>query len=131
MRVIINFIWLSFFLLVGGQHLYAETQANTICDSSSYNFVKKEQVKVKTADLGNVLIEEADVDLDEEFHSGDDLNKGGSNKVSAVKNSLLDSWYLSFANTLIYKDYSKQIEIFALNCGDSNPIYLIIGVLRI
>jgi hypothetical protein len=131
MRVIINFIWLSFFLLVGGQHLYAETQANTICDSSSYNFVKKEQVKVKTADLGNVLIEEADVDLDEEFHSGDDLNKGSSNKITAVKNSLLDSWYLSFANTLIYKDYSKQIEIFALNCGDSNPIYLIIGVLRI
>lgn len=131
MRVIINFIWLSFFLLVGGQHLYAETKADTICDSSSYNFVKKEQVKVKTAEPGSVLIEEADADLDEEFHSGDDLNKGGSNKVSAVKNSLLDSWYLSFANTLIYKDYSKQIEIFALNCGDSNPIYLRIGVLRI
>jgi hypothetical protein len=131
MRVIVNFICLCFFLLGGGQYLHANTQSNTICDSPSWNFVKKQQVKLRTAEPGSVLIEDADVDLDEEFHRGDDLNNGGGNKFFAVKHSLLDSWYLTFSSKFVFKDYSKQFEVFTPNCGYSNPIYLRIGVLRI
>lgn len=131
MRTIVNFICLCIFLLGGGQHLHADMHVNVICNSPSWDFVKKQQVKLKTAELGNVIIEDADADLDDESQRSDDLSKGGSNKIFAVKNSLLDNWYLPFSNTYIYKDYSKQIEIFALNCGDSKPIYLRIGVLRI
>lgn len=71
------------------------------------------------------------MDLDEEFHSSDDLNNGRANKIIAVKHSLIDSWYLTFSSTFTFKDCSKQIEFFAPNFGDSNPIYLRIGVLRI
>ena len=131
MRAIVNIICLYFILLGCGQHLHADTRLGIICDTPSWNFVKKQHVKVKTAEPGNVLIEEADADLDEEFHRGDNLNRGGGNKIFAVKHSLLEGWYLTFSSTFIFKDYSKQIEIFALNCGDSNPIYLRIGVLRI
>src|SRR5436190_14422678 len=75
MRVIVNFICLCIFLLGGGQHLHADTHPSGICDSPSWNFVKKQQVKVRTAEPGSVLIEDADADLDEEFHRSDDLNK--------------------------------------------------------
>ncbi|PVX47398.1 hypothetical protein C8C85_3339 [Flavobacterium sp. 103] len=131
MRVIINFICLCIFLLGGGQHLHADTHPIAICDSPSWDFVKKQQVKLRTAEPGSVLIEDADVDLDEEFHRSDDLKNGGANKILAAKHSLLDSWYLTFSNEFIFKDYSKQFENFASNCAHSNPIYLRIGVLRI
>jgi hypothetical protein len=131
MRAIVNFICLCIFLLGGGQHLHAETHSIGISDSPSWDFVKKQHVKLRTAEPGSVLIEDADVDLDEEFHRSDDLNKGNANKIFAVKHSLLDGLYLTFSNEFIYKDYSKQIENFTPNCGHSNPIYLEIGVLRI
>ena len=131
MRVIVNFICLCIFLLGGGQYLHADTQSNAICNSPSWDFIKKQQVKVKTAEPGTVLIEEADVDLDEEFHSSDDLNKTSSNKILSVNHSLLDSWYLTFSSTFIFKDCSKNNIIFAANCDYSNPIYLRIGILRI
>ncbi|WP_255557962.1 hypothetical protein [Flavobacterium taihuense] len=131
MRVIINFICLCVFLLGGGQYLHAAAHPGTISDSPSWNFVKKQHVKLRTAEPGSVLIEDADVDLDEEFHRSDDLKNGGANKTLAVKHSLLDHWYLTFSSTFIFKDYSKLLEIFTPNCGYSNPIYLRIGVLRI
>lgn len=131
MRVIINFICLCLFLLGGGQHLHADTRPGGICDSPSWDFVKKQQVKVRTADPGSVLIEDADTDLDEEFHSSDNLNKGGTNKILVVKHTLSDGWYFLFTNEFLFKDNSKKIENFTPNCGDSNPIYLRIGVLRI
>ncbi|PZX94526.1 hypothetical protein DOS84_02930 [Flavobacterium aquariorum] len=131
MRVIINFICLCILLLGGGQHLHADTHPNGICDSPSWDFVKKQHVKLRTAEPGSVLIEDADTDLDEEFHSSDNLNKSGANKTVTVKHNLLDGWYLTFSNEFIFKDYSKQFENFAPNCAHSNPIYLRIGVLRI
>jgi hypothetical protein len=131
MRVILNFIGLCIFLLGGGQYLHADTHSSAMCDSSSWNFVKKQQIKVRTAEPGSVLIEDADTDLEEEFHRGDDLNKDDANKFFTLKHGLLDGLYLTFSNEFIYKDYSKQFENFAPNCGHSNPIYLRIGVLRI
>jgi hypothetical protein len=131
MRTIVNFICLCIFLLGGGQHLHAEIPSIGISDSPSWNFVKKQQVKLRTAEPSSVLIEDADVDLEEEFHSSDNLNKGNANRIAVVKNSLLDDWYLTFSSTYIFKDYSKQFENFAPNCAHSNPIYLRIGVLRI
>jgi hypothetical protein len=131
MRVIVNFICLCIFLLGGGQLLHADTHPIGICDSPSWDFVKKQQVKVRTADPGSILIEDADVDSDEEFHRGDDLNKTNANKILAVKHTLLDGWYLTFSDEFIFKDYSKQFEDFAPAYGQSNPIYLRIGVLRI
>lgn len=131
MKMILNFIGLCFFLLVGGQHLHADTHSITFSDFPSFNFVKKEQIKVKTAEPGSVLIEEVGVDLDEEFHSSDNLKKSDANKFLAVKNSLWGNRYLAQSNTLIFKDYSKNNKIFTANCGYSEPIYLRIGILRI
>jgi hypothetical protein len=131
MRGIIFYIYLGFLLMVGGQQLHADTHPGSICDSLSWNFLKKQQVKLTTADHGSVLIEEADVDLDEEFHSSDNLKNGSGNKFLAEKNSLLDDWYLTFSNQSVLKFYSKGFKICTHSCGQSNPIYITQKVLRI
>lgn len=131
MRAIINTIWICFFLLVGGQDLHADTSACAINDFSSFTFFKNEQVKLKKAEPCSFLIEELSVDLDEEFHSSDDLKADNSNKFIVTKNGLLDNWFLTISNTLLLKVSTKQFESLIPNCGYSNPIYLRIGVLRI
>ncbi|MBF4471255.1 hypothetical protein [Flavobacterium sp. HJJ] len=119
-------MYLFFLLLGGGQYIHAETAPKIIeNESPSFDLVKKHQVKVKKAEAGSVLIEEADVDLDEELHSADNSVK----ELTAGK-SLLANWYLTFSSQA-YKDNSKQFNFFAPYYGHDNPIYLEIGVLRI
>ncbi|WP_147298190.1 hypothetical protein [Flavobacterium aquicola] len=120
-------MYLFFLLLGGGQYLHAETSPKMIIsESPSFDLVKKHQVKVKKAEAGSVLIEEADADLDEELHSADNSIKD----LTAGK-SLLANWYLTFSRQVHYKDNSKQFNFFAPYYGHDNPIYLEIGVFRI
>lgn len=129
--VTLYFIYLFFLLLGGGQYLHAETSPKLIIsESHSFDLVKKHHVKVKKAEAGNILIEEADTDLDEELQSGNNLNKGNFNK-ALVSNNLLANWYLTFSSQLHYKDNSKQFNFFESYYGHDNPIYLEIGVFRI
>lgn len=130
--VTLYFMYLFFLLLGGGQYLHAETSPKLIIsESPSFDLVKKHQVKVRKAESGSVLIEEADTDLDEELHSGNDLNKGTFNKGLVANKFLLANMYLTFSSQLHYKDNSKQFNFFAPYYGHDNPIYLEIGVFRI
>ena len=130
--VTLYFMYLFFLLLGGGQYLHAETSPKLIIsESPSFDLVKKHQVKVRKAESGSVLIEEADADLDEELHSSDDLNKANFNKGLVANKSLLANMYLTFSSQLHYKDNSKQFNFFAPYYGHDNPIYLEIGVFRI
>jgi hypothetical protein len=125
------FMYLFFLLLGGGQYLHAEIAPKLIVsESSSFNLVKKHHVKVKKAEAGSVLIEEADTDLDEEQHS-DNLNKGNFNKALAANKNVLANLYLTSSGQIQYKDNSKQFNFFAPYYGHDNPIYLEIGVFRI
>lgn len=132
MKGAIVYICYLFFLLGGVQYMHAGTTPKIfISESPSFNLVKKHQVKVKKAEAGSVLIEEADTDLEDELHSSDDFNKSDFNKVLVSDRKLTANWYLAFSSQLLYKDYSKKINFFATFYGHSNPIYLEIGVLKI
>jgi hypothetical protein len=125
-------MYLFFLLLGGGQYLHADVSHKLIIsETPSFDIVKNHLVKVRKAEAGNVLIEEADTDLDEELHSGDDLNKGTFNKELIANKYLLANWYLTFSSQVHYKDNSKQFNFFAPYYGHDNPIYIEIGVLRI
>lgn len=130
-RVIINFMYLWILLIGGSQLIHAYILPKNLVESPSWDFVKKHQIKYKTLDSNSVLIEEADVDLDEEFHSGDNLNDGNTNNFAVSNHKLLDNWYFTFINDFIFKDNTKQIKISTTPCGYTNPIYLTIGVFRI
>jgi len=129
MKAIINLVSIYFLLLGGGQYLHASMQKDY--GKAAHNFEKKHTVRLINQDSGSSIIEDADVDLDEEFHTGDTLNNLNSNKFLTGKQTLLDSWYLAFSHHFILDDYSKRIKIFTPFSGYSNPIYIRQQVLRI
>jgi glutamine amidotransferase-like uncharacterized protein len=131
MKTNIFYIFLSFFLLGGGSYLHAETLPNHIGYSFSNNLVKKEQVKHKNSNRKSVVIEEADIDLDEEFHSIDEFKVGDTTKLLAQKQSFLDGFYLNLTNKLLLNSNSKCTKTFEPFCGQSNRIYITQSVLRI
>lgn len=131
MKAINYYIYLSFLLLCGVNHLYADTHHSPASFTFNQNLEKEQQVKHTNSNHGSLIIESADVDLDEEFHTSDEHDNFGSNKLLAVNHSLVDSWYLAFSDTFVFKDCSQNNKIFSPNCGYSEPIYLRIGVLRI
>ncbi len=127
MRAIVNLMSLCFLLLCGGQHLYANTHKGPI--TASHTLEKKHSVKVSNQDSGNSIIEDAD--LDDEFHSSDDLQDGNTGKFLAAKQNVLGNWYLQFSSALIFKVSKKHNTVIASPFSYSNPIYLRLGVLRI
>jgi hypothetical protein len=131
MRVAIFFVYLCIHLLGGGNCLHANTLHSSICDSLTPNLAKNQQVKFTNINQGSIVIEYADLDLDEEYSSGNDIKDGIANDFFAEKTSLLDNWYLPFSQWFISNYFYKSFKIFMPFCGNSSPIYIINRVLRI
>lgn len=125
-RLIVFLVFLNFLLLGGGQGLNAGTHQN----SPVHNYGHKHHIKYTNQEQGNSIIEEADLDLDEEFF-GDDASKNNVvNKYFAAKNNLFDNWFLIFEDQIIL-NYHSHFKFFVPFCGKSNPIYITQRVLRI
>lgn len=131
MRAISYYIYLSFLLLCGGNHLYADTHHRPASFSFSQNQEVKQQVKHKNSRHHGLLKESADIEVDEEFHTSDEHSDTGDNKFLAEKQSLLRNWYLTISRQIIFKDYSNNFTIYTPFSVHSNPIYLRIGVFRL
>jgi hypothetical protein len=131
MKANVFYIFLSFFLLGGGSYLHAETLPDHIGYSFSNNLVKKEQVKHKNSNRKSVVIEEADIDLDEEFHNVDEYKIGGDTKFLVPTNNFLQSWYLNLSNHYLLNSNSKCTKTLVPFRGQSNRIYITQSVLRI
>ncbi|OXA77668.1 hypothetical protein SAMN05444397_102414 [Flavobacterium aquidurense] len=124
-KLIVFLVFMNFLLLGGGQYLNAETH-----QSSHHYLEKRHRVKFTSQDQGSSIIEDADVDLDEEFLGNDNLKDGLSNKFFATTYSILDSWYLTISRQIVVNSVNR-FEIFGSSCGQSNPIYITQRVLRI
>jgi hypothetical protein len=131
MRAIVFFIYLSFHLLGGGHFLHADTNHNNSNHISQYNFTNKLRVKLISQDFGGLVIEDADLDLDDEHASGDNTKFGVSDKFIFKKYSLLDRWYLTFSDQFSFDAPSECLKNFQPFSGYSNPIYIQQRVLRI
>lgn len=125
-RIIVFLVFMNFLLLGGGQY----SNANTHQKSSGHHYEHKHRIKYITHEQGTSIIEEADVDVDEEFIGGDALKSDLSGKVFASNYSLLDSWYLTFSDQITV-NYHSHFKFFVPFCGNSNPIYITQRVLRI
>jgi len=124
-KLIVFLVFMNLLLLGGGQYLNAGTPKNP----HLHNLEKKHRVKFTNQDQGSSIIEDADVDLEEEYLGSDDLD-ALTNKFFATNYSLLDNWYLSFSSQTIVNDYNR-FKFFVPFCGNSNPIYITQQVLRI
>jgi hypothetical protein len=125
-KLVVFLVFVNFLLLGGGQYLNAGTPKNT----HFHNLERKHRVKFTNQDQGSSIIEDADLDLDEEYLGDHDLKEGLSTKSFATNYSLLDDWYLTFSRQLMVNSYNR-FEIFVPFCGQSNPIYITQRVLRI
>jgi hypothetical protein len=131
MKTNIFYIFLSLFLLGGGSYLHVETFPDHIGYSISSNFVKKEQVKHKNSNRKSIVIEEADIELDEEFHNDNECKIGGATNFLVPNTNFLQNWYLNLYDHYYLKSNSKCTKTLAPFCGQSNPIYITQSVLRI
>jgi hypothetical protein len=131
MRIVVFFVYLCIHLLGGGSYLHADTNHNHISHFSTPNLVKYQQAKLTNKNQGSIVIEYTDLDLDEEYSSGNDIKDGVANKFFAEKDSLLDSWYLPVAQCFISNYHYKHFKIFMPFYGNSSAIYIINSVLRI
>ncbi|KIA85723.1 hypothetical protein [Flavobacterium sp. AED] len=131
MRVVVFFVYLCFHLLGGGSYLHADTNHSHISHFSTPNLVQNQQAKLTNKNQGSLVIEYTDLDLDEEYSSGNDIKDGVANKFFAEKDSLLHSWYLPVSQCFISNYYFKRFKIFMPFCGNSSAIYIINSVLRI
>jgi hypothetical protein len=124
MRVVIFFVYLCIHLLGGGSYLHADTNHNHSGNSLTSNLQINKQAKLTIADHHTVVIEYTDLDLDEEYSSGNDIKDGVANKFFAGKDSLLDNWYLPVSQLSISNYYYKRFKIFMPFYGNSSPIYI-------
>jgi len=123
-KLVVFLVFMNFLLLGGGQYLNAENQHNP-----HHNLERRHHVKYTNQEQGNSIIEDADLDLDEEF-LGNDLKDGLTNKFFAANYSLIDNLYLTLSRQISVNSYSL-FEILGPSCGQSKPIYITQRVLRI
>jgi hypothetical protein len=131
MRVVVFFVYLCFHLLGGGSYLHADTPHNHIGYFLTSNLEENQHTKLSVADHHTVVIEYADLDLDEEYGTSNDIKHGISNKFIDEKYRLIDSWYLPVSQWFISNYYYEHFKIFMPFCGNSAPIYITNRVLRI
>lgn len=125
-KLIVFLVFMNMLLFGGGQYLNAGTPQNF----HQHTLEKKHRIKFTNQDQGSSIIEDADVDLEEEYLGSGDLKDGLTNKFFATNYSLLDKWYLSFSSQTIVNNYNR-FKFFVPFCGNSNPIYITQQVLRI
>jgi hypothetical protein len=131
MRVVVFFIYLCFHLLGGGSYLHADTHHDSIGHSFASNLDKNQRVRLTNADHHSIVIEYADLDLDEECINGHNIKDSVANKFITGKYRLTDSWYLPVSQRFISNYYCKYFKIFTPFRGNSNPIYITNRVLRL
>jgi hypothetical protein len=125
-KLIVFLVFMGFLLFGGGQYLSASTQQN----SHSHNLERKHRVKFTNQDQGSSIIEDADLDLEEEYLGSDDLKGGLTNKFYATNYSVIDTLYLAISGQTVANE-NNRFKIFVPFCGLSNPIYITQRVLRI
>lgn len=128
MRVVVFFVALFTFLLCGGHYLHADTPHHSKHCPSNQRLAKSERPKLWGAGQDINIIEEADLDLDEEHLSSDELPAKNLHQ----EYYFLDRWYLTFYSILnTDADDHQHYQPFLPFSGNSSPIYIRQRVLRI
>lgn len=127
MRTIVYYIYLSLLLLCGGKYVFAASNPAVAACSFSSSFPEKQELKISNPAKSSLFMDQADIDLDEEFHT--DCNP--SEVTAKVGLALSHSICFSSLQSFISNDYNNRIKIFSSFCGYFNPIYIKQRVLRI
>lgn len=131
MRGFVFYIYLCLLLLCGGHAVYANTHHPLNQHPAARDMAKKSHAKLSNNDQNNTFFEDTDIDVEEEYLGGHDVDDAGTNNFVPVKNSLPDWLYLTSAELVISNYYTKRFKIVPQICGDTSPLYITQRVLRI
>jgi len=131
MRVALFFINLCILLLCGGNSLHATPHDSHIGYTATPTLSKNHQIKFFHKDQESNLIEDADTDLEEDYHFGTDNKDNYAKKYIVNSYLLLKVWYQELSGLTVEKTYFKRLKLFPPFCGYSSPIYIRQRVLRI
>jgi hypothetical protein len=131
MKTTVFFLYLFSLLLGGGNSLYAMQKDKD--KSCLYNdfLLKNRPLKYSNDDQKITLFDETDLDIEEDFHSGDDFNESVDTIFFGNKYSLLTPWYSPQTKLFVLNYFNNRFKISSPFLWVSNPIYISQRVLRI
>jgi hypothetical protein len=130
MRIAVFFLFLFFHLLGGGNVVHAASHGTDSARHLQAFFSNKNQVKSIKSVPNVMLLTAAEFDLEEESTSKDSFESTNT-AITYREHHLSHAWYLNFSCQSLRNHYYKNFKIFALSCGQSNPLYILQRVLRI
>lgn len=131
MRGFVFYIYLCLLLLCGGHAVYANSHHPLHQHSSARDLAKRPHSKLTNNDQSNTFFEDAEIDVEEEYLGGHDIDDAGANKFIPGKYSLPDWLYLTSSELVASNFYTNRFKIIAQICGDQSPLYITQRVLRI
>lgn len=131
MRAVVFSICLCMLLLCGGNAVYAGTHDSKGSSSSTHRLPKRQHAKLTNTSQDNTILDDADLDLDEDYLRGHDTDDGNRNTFLAERCSMPEKWYLAFSPLFNLDYYNKRFKAFPAFYGDASPIYIRQRVLKI
>ena len=131
MRVLAFYVCLFLFLFCGNTSLHAQTYDIHKASNPPHAPVKTRHHKLTNTERGNPVIDDAEIDLDEEYLSEHDLDERTVNNFLTEKYSLADRWYFTFTDLCLSNHYYKRVVTYPSFCDLSSPLYITQRVLRI
>jgi hypothetical protein len=128
MKIKVFFLYVFILLLGGRNNLYSITNnKHESCLSSSHSVVKNKPLKFTNNEQTIALLEETDLDLEEDFHNGNDVK----DVFLDVKYNSLIPWNSTNFQIFALNYSTKSFKIFPFFWKNLSPIYISLNVLRI
>lgn len=129
MRLLLSILFLSVFLSIGGNIVYANT--SSINKAFSQNYSQKKQLNSPNEIQVYTLIDDSELDLEEENHICNDVKNQNNNTVFINQFSFFSQQYCKNAIQFIANNYTKGFKNQPPFYGYVVPNYFTQSILRI
>ena len=130
MKTLVFLIYGFFLLLGGGEYFYAATSPSQVKYFST-KFTQYKHTKIINVDQNTTIIEDNDIELEEDYLSGEDFNSNCLNHFPLGKYTLINTLYRLQFRQLLLNYYFTKIKISSFFFTSSSPIFITQRVLRI
>jgi hypothetical protein len=135
MRIVVFYISLCIMLLCGSQTLMAASVSAAThgykANGPAHTPAKRQHSKLSNNRQDNSILDEADIDLDEDYLGRRDIQDDTTNKLAVQKYSLQAWLYRSLCPQLILAQYNKRFNSIPPFRVNASPLYITQRVLKI
>ena len=131
MRLVTILIYLVFLLLGGKDCAAVSLNSCNVNHISNHSFTESKLIKLADEDHSITIIEDLGLDVEEEFHSDNNIKNSTESNFFVGKYNLVNTLYSSHTHHFVLNYFNKRYKIFLPLTGSSCPIYITQQVLRI